>query len=305
MKRFIAVVLILSLVLAFTGCDFSDYTRATRLFNKEQYEEAYALYQKLGDYADSPAMTALCIQILDYQKAEDCYASGDYATALELYTGLGMYKDSPVKAIESRYALGLACMEAGNYSEAVGLLQELGSYEDNAAYLLEAKWNWLCSYVQGSAKPVTLTVSEGAETETVCLLPNPNGTVTLAYRAEGHLLGLPYENLFTIPLAPAAEEATYTAIYRSTVVNAIEETATGTLQLGAFCADVYIPIETFQQTTTDGEGNVVTNGETSNTMMVINIIDRAKEVLSENLRPLLDSTGVTISPEELGFLSVE
>jgi len=305
MKRFFAVVLVFGLLLAFTGCDFMDYTKATRLFNNEQYEEAYALYQQLGDYADSVAMTELCIQILDYGKAEEAYTTGDYAAALALYTDLGMYKDSPVKAIQSQYALGIACLEAGNYAEAAGWLQPLGSYEDNETYLLQAKWNWLCQYVADSAEPVMLTVTEGEQTETVSLEPAIGGGVLLVYRAQGHLLGLPYENEFTIPLNPDAEETVYTAIYRSTVVNAIEETATGSLPIGGFCADAHIPIDTFQVATTDAEGNVTISEDASNTMMVLGIIDRAKVVLSQQLVPLLESTGVSISPRDLGFLSLE
>lgn len=306
MKRFFAILLILSLLLVFTGCDFSDYTRATRLFNQEDYQGAYDLYKQLGDYADSPEMTDLCRQILDYSYAEEAYATGDYASALTLFTSLGMYKDSPVRAIQSQYALGIACLEAGNYAEATGWLQELGSYEDNETYLLQAKWNWLCSHVADSAEPISLIVSEDDEvTETVSLEPAIGGGVLLVYRANGHLLGLPYENEFSIPLLPDGQEAIYTAIYRSTVVNAIEETATGALQLGAFSADVYIPIDTFQQATTDAEGNVTVNEDASNTMMVLGIIDRAKVVLSQQLTPLLESTGVTISPRDLGFLSLE
>ena len=50
-----------------TGCNSSDYKKATQLYSEGNYEEALALFTKLGDYEDSAQMAAACQKGLMYQ----------------------------------------------------------------------------------------------------------------------------------------------------------------------------------------------------------------------------------------------
>ena len=42
-----------------TGCDSSDYKKATELYESGNYDEAYEAFTELGDYKDSANMADL------------------------------------------------------------------------------------------------------------------------------------------------------------------------------------------------------------------------------------------------------
>lgn len=53
MKRIVALILVLSMVLVLCGCSSSNYKKAVDLYEKGNYEEAMTLFEKVGDYEDS------------------------------------------------------------------------------------------------------------------------------------------------------------------------------------------------------------------------------------------------------------
>lgn len=60
MKKLVALLLALSMVFALCGCSSSDYKKAKGLYDEGNYEEAKALFEKLGDYEDSKTYAQSC-----------------------------------------------------------------------------------------------------------------------------------------------------------------------------------------------------------------------------------------------------
>ncbi len=54
--KIILVAATLVAVISATGCDSSDYKKATELYNSGQYSDANAIFSELGDYKDSAQM---------------------------------------------------------------------------------------------------------------------------------------------------------------------------------------------------------------------------------------------------------
>ena len=54
--KIILVAAALVAVISATGCDSSDYKKATELYNSGQYSDANAIFSELGDYKDSAQM---------------------------------------------------------------------------------------------------------------------------------------------------------------------------------------------------------------------------------------------------------
>lgn len=70
-----------------TGCNSSDYKKATQLYSEGNYEDALALFTKLGDYEDSAQMAAACQKGLMYQVyAEEISALSSGEWFFEGYT---------------------------------------------------------------------------------------------------------------------------------------------------------------------------------------------------------------------------
>ena len=90
MKKLMALVLVLALAAALTGCASGDYKKAVAALESGDYETAGAMFKALGDYEDSAAQAAEC----DYQLAVTEKAQGLNRQARELFAALGDYKDS-------------------------------------------------------------------------------------------------------------------------------------------------------------------------------------------------------------------
>ena len=90
MKKIATIVISAILLLALTGCDSSDYKKATELFNSGNYAEAQTMFEALGDYEDSAEMVLEC----KYQNSIALMEEKEYDTAKEILETLGDYKDS-------------------------------------------------------------------------------------------------------------------------------------------------------------------------------------------------------------------
>lgn len=67
-----------------------NYNKAESLFESAQYDKAYMLYSKLGDYNDSSIKATESL----YQQAIMCKSNGNLDTANELFESIKDYKDS-------------------------------------------------------------------------------------------------------------------------------------------------------------------------------------------------------------------
>ena len=70
MKKAVALLLALSLMLSLCGCSKKDYERAIALYNEGQFSEAQAIFSELGDYEDSLAYVEKCKVEGKYVKKE-------------------------------------------------------------------------------------------------------------------------------------------------------------------------------------------------------------------------------------------
>ena len=59
-KSFLVLFLVVALCFILTGCDSNRYEKANELFSQGEYQEAFELYQKLGDYEDSVEKAKEC-----------------------------------------------------------------------------------------------------------------------------------------------------------------------------------------------------------------------------------------------------
>lgn len=95
MKKIWTLILAVGIIAALlTGCNSSDYKKASALYDEGNYKEAIAIFEELEDYEDSAA------RLIDskYMYAETLYNAGSFEEALSLYNEVSGYKDSAEKA---------------------------------------------------------------------------------------------------------------------------------------------------------------------------------------------------------------
>ena len=84
MKKILAILLSLALLLPLCACSGSDYKKAEELLAQGRYEEAEAAFLALGDYQDSAERAKDC----RYQQGLSLMAEGRYEEATELFKAL-------------------------------------------------------------------------------------------------------------------------------------------------------------------------------------------------------------------------
>ena len=125
MKKIKILVFLLVAAVMLTGCDSSDYKKATGLYESGNYDEAYEAFTELGDYKDSADMA----KSSHYKKASVLYENGNYKEACEVFTGLGDYEDSANMADLSRLAYAQELVTQSKYNDAVKVFQALGDMD--------------------------------------------------------------------------------------------------------------------------------------------------------------------------------
>lgn len=140
-KRTMALVLVLGMMLMLAGCDSWDYKKATKLYEKGQWDEAVVIFEELAvaGYEDSAAMVQAC----RYGKANQLYGEGQFEEALAIYQALGQYENSAAMVDASNYGWAGQLFEAGQFEQAQKLYEALGTYEKSADQAKE------CQYQRG------------------------------------------------------------------------------------------------------------------------------------------------------------
>lgn len=290
MKRVGTLLAVLALCVSMAGCRVLEYHEANTLYESEQYPQAQAAYEALGDFADSAEMAQICRQITEYAQAEELFAAGEYEQAAEQFDALGMYSDSPLRAVQCRYAGGAICLEKGDYPRAIALLTPLGGYEDSAELVKSAKWKWLSQ----QRHVLTLPQEEG-----FLAIEPEEGALRIVLEKSGQILALPSHTVFSMVLLPGETHAAYTLSYTSTGISTITETVCGSVQLQLFEAG--LPVESYTRTVTDTEGNTAETPETSESIMMQPVMTEVVTLITENLPELLEASNVPITVSDLGF----
>lgn len=302
MKRFLAIVLLIGLLVCLTGCDGWDYTRASIYYQFKNYERAYELYDSLGDYADSVPMAIISRKHADYATAQALFEAGEYRQAMEIFYSLDMYMDSPVKAVESQYALGMELLEAKEYGEAVDLLTQLGSYENSHQKANQAILTCLLEALEEPEKAVLLLDTE--EPAVLHMIVAEEASVAIVYESAGQLLGVPHIGKFAIFLQPLTQSAEYFASYKSDSSRVILEEAIGIVDLEVYDGQQGLLTTAFAQTITEADGTQTVANDTNQAIILQSLLEEAGAVMRENLPRLLEQMEIPLTPAQLGFTTL-
>lgn len=120
MRKLIALILSLVMLVMLTGCDSSDYKKAVSLFESGKYAEAAEMFVALGDYENSAEMVNAC----NYQIAVELTKAGKYQEALGMFVSLGDYEDCAEQSVFCTCKVAEAYADDGKLTEAVNLLTD-------------------------------------------------------------------------------------------------------------------------------------------------------------------------------------
>lgn len=134
-KRVLALLLALSLMLALAGCSASDYKEAAALYEAGDYKAASEKFAALGDYKDAAAR----VTDSDYMYAREMYYAGAYEAAAMAFKTLGDYEDSADMNTECVYKLAVETFNAEKYADAINLFLEVEDYEDSRDFITRAR----------------------------------------------------------------------------------------------------------------------------------------------------------------------
>ena len=143
LRKLIAAVMAMAMLLCLTACDSSDYKEATELYEEGSYEEAEAIFLELGDYEDSAEMALACRYAIAVELMED----EELEEAAEIFQQLGDYEDSEELAQECLYQLAVMAMDEGDFDKAIELFTEVGDYLDSQSYVQHMPCFTLTSYL--------------------------------------------------------------------------------------------------------------------------------------------------------------
>ena len=173
MKKRIAILLVLALVLALSGCKSLDYKQAVTAMDAGNYQEALTALDALGDYKDAADLAVKC----RYAIAEDNFDKGEYETALTQFTDLGDYRDSGKYVTKCNYAMAVKAFEDEDYTKAQDLFTGLADYQDSESYLEKTENALLLQAVSGTWQSGTFDLF-GYLVDSMGLMENAWNTVT-------------------------------------------------------------------------------------------------------------------------------
>lgn len=145
MKKFVTLMLALTLALSLTGCKISDYKKAVSAMEEGRYADAIVLLEAVEDYKDSAELLDKCHYVL----AEQAFESKEYADAKAAFQALGDYKDSAAYVKKCDYNLALNAYEDEDYSAALEIFQSLEGYSDSDRYIAECESAILAAKLEG------------------------------------------------------------------------------------------------------------------------------------------------------------
>lgn len=104
MKKALSTMLIVLMVLIFSGCDSSDYKKATELFEQGEFAQARDIFAELEDYEDSQEKVRLCdieITVEECNKAIATLELDDSVSYYDVYFSLKSFE----KAFDLYYSV--------------------------------------------------------------------------------------------------------------------------------------------------------------------------------------------------------
>lgn len=150
MKKLFITVLCICLGCVMLGCSESNnvnqveqnqqmYQKAKEQYNAQEYQGAYDMFVKLGDYEDSEELANQCYYFL----ANEMMENGDYDGAIAAFEVLGDYKDTKQIILQCKYFIVVGLINNGEYDKAYAEAEKLRG-EIDVSELLQQIY-----YVQG------------------------------------------------------------------------------------------------------------------------------------------------------------
>lgn len=157
------------------------YTEAEQLFGEGNYEAAYALCEKLGDFENSLELKAKCIDEvnqLQYAKAQSLMDSKKYEDAIAIFDSLANYSDSASKGDQCREAIkeiayqnALSLMEEGNFEQAVAGFTSISDFKDSQQKIAECR----VGIAENEYNHAIAIMAEGKYAEAIAVFEKLNG----------------------------------------------------------------------------------------------------------------------------------
>lgn len=138
----VLVVIAVGVVVYLTNFTVSaKYDKATRAFDRGNYEKAVRLYGEVGDYKNAPTRLIEATTLYNYTSGKAALEAEEWESAKEYFTNCIDYEDSKQLANEADYKNAMALMEEGRYEEAKNLLTNIKGYEDAQVKSYECDYN--------------------------------------------------------------------------------------------------------------------------------------------------------------------
>lgn len=132
-----------------------NYEKAVALAGQEQYDEAKALFEELGDYEDSAArLEELNRQQKAYDEARALMEQKKLTEAKEAFAALGQYRDCPElqQYIDAKIAFRSA-KKAKDYAAVAEQFQALGQVEDSQDMVVQCYMEAALAAVEEDKNP--------------------------------------------------------------------------------------------------------------------------------------------------------
>lgn len=299
MKKLLALLLAVTLVLALTGCDELDYRKAIDLYNRRNYDAAAEAFALLDGYEDSGRMITLC----NYWAAIDLMEAGNFSGALPRFLKLGDYEDSAQRATECTYQMALAEFEAGNFHEAQRRFEEVSDYKQSDKYL--RRINWQAMYDAISAHPIEVEQNG----KLISILAEPNlHTLMLSVEIYGEP-PFAYTDELYITLTRDSTQADFYAA--SDFGMAFVDSRIGATQIASGKLDITtctpatpLTVETFEKTVIDNLGQTTTSTDPAENLMADKMAENFNDLMTTIPQLLLDA-GIELTLQDIGFSALQ
>lgn len=116
----------------------TEYKKAEKLLNEKQYDNAIAIYERLGSYKKSKSQKNECF----YRKASSLLSNKNYKSAIEIFKSLAEYKDSRVIEKEARYTYAVDLYNNKKYADSADYFYDIKDYKDSNEYLQKSEIYW-------------------------------------------------------------------------------------------------------------------------------------------------------------------
>ena len=304
MKKLLALLLAVTLVLVLTGCDELDYRKAIDLYNRRNYDAAAEAFALLDGYEDSGRM----ITLSNYWAAIDLMEAGNFSGALPRFLKLGDYEDSAQRATECTYQMALAEFESGNFHEAQRRFEEVSDYKQSNEYLRRINWQTMFDSICALNRAVQ-TEQNGKTFQIFAPLDDQNAprlvfSVEMSEQ-EDHL----YNDFLTITLTRDSTVADFTcgSDFQMDYVDGTigsSQSGSGRLDITTCTPETVLVLDAFEKAVTDNLGQTTFSTDPADSLMAEMLAENLSELLTVVPGLLLDA-GITLTLNDIGFSALQ